>query len=139
MINHLAQIGSNELRFNLVATDFSQETLDKMEVVKHQMKVSVQIPLLSIYEKKLLNVLPYLNKIEITQLILCSTYIISQTGAEKLQKVLPKTTVITKLTEGKAVIDNQPMLDNIKDHFRNKKYKIPLLIEHPDSNLQLIH
>jgi hypothetical protein len=113
-----------------------------MEVVKHQMKVSVQVPLLSIYEKKLLNVLPYLNDLGITQLIICYAYIVSQTGAEKLQTVLPKTTVVTKLTEGKAVIANKPMLDNIKEHFRKKKYKIPLVMERPggseiyDSNLQ---
>ena len=103
-----------------------------MEVVKHQMKVSVQIPLLSIYEKKLLDTLPYLNDLGITQLILCYTYMISQSGTEKLQKGLPKTTVVTKLTDGLAVIDNQLMINNIKDHIRNKKYKIPLLIEPPD-------
>jgi hypothetical protein len=60
--------------------------------------------------------------------------VISQTGAEKLQTVLPKTTVITKLTEGKAVIDNQPMLHNIKEHFRKEKYKIPLVMELPFGN-----
>ena len=132
VLTKLVGYGIDELRFNLVATDFSQETLYKMEVVKHQMKVSVQIPLLSIYEKKLLDTLPYLNDLGITQLILCYTYMISQSGTEKLQKGLPKTTVVTKLTDGLAVIDNQLMINNIKDHIRNKKYKIPLLIEPPD-------
>tara|TARA_R110000787_G_scaffold1748_3_gene7435 strand:- start:3672 stop:4487 length:816 start_codon:yes stop_codon:yes gene_type:complete len=134
ILTKLVSYGIDELRFNLVATDFSQETLYKIEAAKHQMKVSVQIPLLSIYEKKLLKVLPYLNDLRITQLILCHTYVISQTGAEKLQTVLPKTTVITKLTEGKAVIDNQPMLHNIKEHFRKEKYKIPLVMELPFGN-----
>ena len=136
ILTKLVRYGIDELRFNLVATDFSQETLHKMKAVKHQMKVSVQIPLLSIYEKKLLNVLPYLNDLGITQLIICYTYIVSQTGAEKLQTVLPKTTVVTKLTEGKAVIYNQPMLDNIKEHFRKEKYKIPLVMEQPDLYLE---
>ena len=52
MINYLAGLGINELRFNLVATDFSQDTLAKMKAVKRKMKISVHIPLLSIYEKK---------------------------------------------------------------------------------------
>ena len=129
IINHLARLKINELRFNLVATDFSQDTLDKMKAVKCKMKISVQIPLLSIYKKKLLNVLPSLNYLGITQLILCYTNIYSQTGAEKLQKVLPKTTVVTKLTDKLAIINNQPMIDSIRSHIHKKKYKIKLIIE----------
>ena len=131
MITHLAQLKINELRFNLVATDFSQDTLDKMEAVKRKMKISVQIPLLSIYEKKLLDVLPSLNYFGITQLVLSYTHIYSQTGLEKLQKVLPKTTIVTKLTDKLAIIDNQPMIDNIRSHIHKKKYKIRLIIEKP--------
>ena len=131
MINYLAGLGINELRFNLVATDFSQDTLAKMKAVKRKMKISVQIPLLSIYEKKLVDVLPSLNNLGITQLVLCYTHIFSQTGAEKLQKGLPHPISVTKLTEELAIINNPHMIDNIKGHIRKKKYKIRLVVEEP--------
>ena len=131
ILDKLVTYGINEIRFNLVATDFSQHTLSKMEETKRKMKISVQVPLLSIYEKKLLEVLPSLNDLRITQLVLCYTHIYSQTGAEKLQKVLPKTTPLTKLNNKVALIDNQPMIDNIRSHIEQKKYKINLQVEKP--------
>ena len=131
MLTQLVKYGINELRFNLVATDFSQDTLSKMKKTKRKMKVSVQVPLLSIYEKKLLEVLPFLEELQVTQLVLSYTHIYSQTGGEKLNKGLPQPPVITKLTDKLAVINNQPMIDNIRDHIRKKKYKIRLIVEKP--------
>ncbi len=131
ILTKLVSYGIDELRFNLVATDFSQHTLSKMEKTKRKMKISVQVPLLSIYEKKLLEVLPSLNDLRITELVLSYTHIVSQAGAEKLQKVLPKTTPLTKLNNKVALIDNQPMIDNIRSHIEQKKYKINLNVENP--------
>jgi hypothetical protein len=56
------------------------------------------------------------------------TCICSETAAEKLQKGLPNTTVVTKLTDKLSIINNQPMIDNIRSHIHKKKYKIRLIV-----------
>ena len=53
-IDALCNLGINEINFNLAATDFSKTTLDKMKLAKKKLKVSVEVPLLTAYEKNLI-------------------------------------------------------------------------------------
>jgi len=127
-LKSLVKWGINEINFNLVATNFSQETFYKMEMAKRKLNVAVELPLLNIYEKQLLEHLPFLNFVGLKCLILSTTRIYSKAGAEKLQKVIPKTTEVTKLSERQAIIKNKPMADRIIKEIKKRKYNIEVII-----------
>ena len=72
--------------------------------------------------------LPFLNFVGLKCLILSTTRIYSKAGAEKLQKVIPKTTEVTKLSERQAIIKNKPMADRIMKEIKKRKYNIEVII-----------
>ena len=133
-LNFLIDIGIDELNFDLVATNFKQETLDKMKMAKQKMNVATELPLLSIYEEKLLENLSFLNSIGLSYLTLSVTRIYSRAGAEKLQQVLPSDTKITQLSEKEACIENQPMVDRIMKEIHGRGYNIPVFYQKSDGD-----
>ena len=135
-LNFLINIGIDEINFNLVATDFKQETLDKMKMVKQKMNVATELPLLSIYEEKLLENLSFLNSIGLSYLTLAVTRIYSRAGAEKLQQVLPEDTKITQLSEKEACIENEPMAGRIMKEIRRRGYNIPVFYQSSDGDVR---
>jgi len=137
-LNFLIDIGIDEINFNLVATNFKQETLDKMRKVKQKMNVATELPLLSIYEKKLLENLSFLNSIGLSYLTLSVTRIYSRAGAEKLQQVLSKDTKITQLSEKEACIENEPMLNRVMEEIKRRKYNIPVFYQKSDGDTREI-
>lgn len=127
-LDSLVKWGIDEINFNLVATNFSQDTLYKMEMAKRKLNVAVELPLLNIYEKQLLHHLPFLNFVGLKCLTLSTTRIYSKAGAAKLRTVLPKTTKVTKLSEQEALIKNQPMIDRIVKEIKKRKYNIEVFL-----------
>jgi len=123
-LNSLIEWNINEIIFNPVATNFNPKTLAKMEMAQHKLNIAVQIPLLDIYEKQLINHLSFLNSINLKYLMLTTARIFSKSGAEKLKKALPKPTKVKKLSEYEAIIENQPMLDRIIKEIKIKNYNI---------------
>ena len=124
LLERLVKWGINEINFNLVATNFSSKTLTKMKMVKERLNVAVELPLLDVYENQLINHLPFLNSLGISHLILSTTRIYSKAGAQKLQKVIPRSTEVTKVSEHEAIIQNEAMAERIKKEIQKKNYRI---------------
>ena len=131
MIDQLYNMGINEVNFNLAATNFNSSTLAKMMAVKEKINVSVGMPILSIYQNKLLKILPFLNNLKISRLTLAKAVMVSKTGEQKLRKTLPKNTIFKKVSPQLKFVKDDKMLNTIIKEIKDKKYTFQVFIEKP--------
>jgi len=122
-IDALCNLGINEINFNLAATDFSKTTLDKMKLAKKKLKVSVEVPLLTAYEKNLIDSLPILEDIGISYLTLSVTRAYSASGVKKLLPVMDSSETFTEVMPNKLkIIRNDAMIFRILEELKVKNY-----------------
>ena len=119
MISSLKDFGINEIIINPLASNFN--SYDKISLVKEEMEVSVEAPLIPNCRDDLFSMLPIIEDIGVKNLILSFAEIYSATGISKMRKYTGKAPEIIK-QNGVSFVDDKGIGKEIKKEVLKKRY-----------------
>ncbi len=121
----LEDLGIDEVRIHLGATNFSQEVYDNLKLaVKHIPTVTVETPAWPPYREKLFEMLPIIQDIGVKHLDICQIEIFSKEQLEKIERALGD----VELYQGFfPVMDDGGLVEDLMEEVLVKGYSYSVL------------
>ena len=125
MLFSLKDFGINEIVINPLASNFN--SYDKISLVKKEMDVSVETPLIPHCRDNIFSMLPIIEDIGVKNLILPFAELYSTNGLNKMYKYTGKFPEIIK-QNGISFVDDKGIGKEIKEEVLNKNYSYSVYI-----------
>ena len=126
ILSSLKSSGIKEIIINPLASNF--DCYEKISLIKEEMDVSVEVPLLPNCKNSLLSMLPIIEDIGVKHLILTVAEIYSIKGIYKIHNYIGKTPDIINYN-GISFVDDKGLGEEIRKEVLNKNYSYPVYIK----------